>query len=178
MINGKTVLVLTEYVDGKPMSRVIEGRESFLVDMPPKSLINYSLLFYGSSLQGAIKGSKMILGNTSMTPLKINGRQGLYWFPSISPQNPDCVWLSLIHIVDSEAFNDNSTKVIMAYGHTIIIEMKKARFLAKYQRTHYLKSVIEDRAKGRISFYLEPKKGLELRKGKGKLNYSIDLLEE
>ena len=47
----------------------------------PTDLIDANLKYYGSSLKGASDGASMILGGKNMTPIIVNEKRGIYWFP-------------------------------------------------------------------------------------------------
>lgn len=174
VINPKTVLIAAEFDQkGCLYSRVIEGKKTFIVAMRPKALIDYSLHYYCSSLKGAMDGSRSILGNISMQPIMINAQLDICWFPCFSPDRTDCVWFSLTHVVNSEKLSLRQTKVNLNFGHTIILDMKRERFENKRQRASQLRYISSERTKRPATFYLEPKKGIQLIKENGNINFNL-----
>lgn len=158
LINKETVYIFGEFdKDGQLCSRVIHGYTAYSVKLSSQRLIDESLKKFGSSLRGSLDGSKEILGNKNMRPIVINAYLGIYLFPSKSPSKPDCVWFSLIHVLNTESISRNKTKVYLSYGHTIMIDMKESTFNRKLNRTLELRRVVSENMKIPITFYFEPK---------------------
>jgi competence protein ComK len=146
LIKPNTVLVAAERSQkGRIYSRVIEGKKTFLVAMSPKTIMDYSLHYYCSSLPGAIEGARSILGNISMPPILISSRLDICWFPCVSAERNDCIWFSLSHVQKTEKLNTKQTKVSLNYGHSIVLDMKRSRFELKRQRASQLSYISSER---------------------------------
>lgn len=164
VINPNTVLITAE-IDkkGNFYSKVIEGKKTFIVAMRPKALMDYSLHYYCSSLQGAIDGSRSILGNISMPPILISSQLDLCWFPCVSPERADCIWFSLTHVQITEKISSKQTNVYLNFGHSLVLDMKRSRFEFKRQRASQLRYISSERAKKPATFFLESKKKIHLK---------------
>lgn len=148
VLNYDTVLFYPYYDDfGKLMTVVIGNSEPFLVDMPPSALIDYNLKYYGSSLQGATDGSKMVLGQTHVNPVVLNQMVGLYWFPSKSSSREDCVWFALHHVKDYEGLKKGHTNVEFTDESSLELDISFYSFEKKVQRAYQLKGKVEGRTK-------------------------------
>lgn len=148
ILNYDTVLFYPYYDDfGKLLTVVIGNQEPFLVDMSPSSLMDYNLKYYGSSLQGATDGAKMILGKTHVNPVVINEKYDLYWFPSKSSSRDDCVWFALHHVKDYEGIQKGYTKVEFTDESSFTLDISKYSFDKKVQRAYQLKGKVEGRTK-------------------------------
>lgn len=143
---------------GHLYSKVTEGGEEFIVTMSPKGLINSSLLYYCSSLKGAIDGSRSILGNISMLPIMINPELDIFLFPSCSPNRPDCIWMSLYHVQRSEKSKPHQTRVDLSFGHSIVIDMKRSRFELKKQRAMQLRYINSERSEKIAKYVMDGQK--------------------
>ncbi|HAQ06384.1 MAG TPA: hypothetical protein DCR24_02190 [Bacillus bacterium] len=173
-INEKTVLVTGEYDEsGRLCTRVIEGEESFLVNMKPLQVINNTLLMNGSNFRGARESSKKILGKSHMCPIKINCNLGIWVFPTKSYINDFCVWFSLMHVKRTKARGVKRTEVVLSYDHTFFIEMKESSFNQKRQKALDLREAILKNSESPLTFYVEPKKGLSIREDEGVNRYRI-----
>ena len=157
-INKEMVYCQGEFDEnGQLCSRVFRGPVSFSIKMSPQKFIDESLKKYGSSLRGALDGSKDILGKKNMRPIVINAYLGIYLFPSKSPSKPDCVWFSLFHVVNTESISRNKTKVFLSYGHSVVVEMKESNFNRRLNTTLELRRTVSENMNIPITFYLEPK---------------------
>jgi competence protein ComK len=179
VINQDTVFMIGEIdQEEQPYSIVVEGNQTFLVNMSPVSVIDHSLQYYCSSLKGAWEGSRSILGNISMLPIIIYSPLDIFWFPCYSPYRSDCIWFSHNHVINSEKIDQKKTKVNLNFGHSIVLEMRKERFETKWQRASQLRYISNERTKKVATFYFEPKKGFNMVKQPGKTNYDINFYKK
>ena len=174
VMNYNTVLFLprtNEY--GELYTFVLDKTSSFDVQLGPTDLIDFNLKYYGSSLKGAREGAIMILGGGKMSPVMINEKLDLYWFPSKSPAKEDCIWFALHHIKETIKLPNIRTKVIMSDGNIIIVEMSKESFDKKIQKAYNLKGKIEARTKIIPMHVSEVKGAYVISKAEKGLNFEI-----
>ncbi|MBT2734597.1 competence protein ComK [Bacillus sp. ISL-7] len=107
--------------------------------MTPVQLIDKCLLQYGSSLNGAIKSSKEVLGVMYMYPIKISSALDIWLFPSKSYKKSNCVCFVLNHIEDTLPQSVQQTEVFLRYGHKITIKMKESTFQTKRRNAEKLR---------------------------------------
>ncbi|MEH7335336.1 competence protein ComK [Neobacillus drentensis] len=178
-IEKKVILIMGEFDQyGKPCSRIMAGKTTFLVDKTPLHLLDDTLQYIGFDLRGAIIGAKSILNKTMKCPIMVNPYQGICLFPSKSPHKIDCIWFDPEHIINTKA-TGNKTEVELSNGHFIIVDTKFAPFNEKLQTAKYLKRLTIERGThpSPILYYLEPPKRHQLLKEKsGKYNFEV--LEE
>lgn len=173
LINEKTVLLMGEYYrNGALYTKVLHDKEIFLVAMSPTQLIDQSLLRYGSSLDGALKSSKNILGEIKMYPIKINASLDIWLFPTKSLKSHHNVWFVLNQINDMEPIGSGKTIVLLKYGHSIEIKMKVSAFRNKRQNAKILRERITNNTKGSINFLLFPREGYEIKEDEGTNKYT------
>lgn len=160
LINEKTVLLTGEYdCNGKLITRVIDGEETFLVDLTPSQVIDANLLLVGSNLRGSLHSSKNLLGQLYMYPLTINSRLGIYLLPTKSLKKRNCVWFSLIHIKNIQSLGIRKTKVYTSYGHIVEIDMRKSAFINRVQIAKDLRELIIKNSSSPLMYYFESQKG-------------------
>ena len=173
-INEETVLLTGEYDEnGRLCTRVIEGEQTFLVNLKPLQVINNTLLLLGSDFRGSRASSKKILGETNMYPIKINCHLGIWLFPTKSYINDYCVWFSLMHVKKTKARGVRRTEVFLSYNHTFIIDMKESSFNLKRQKAEDLRESMLKNSRSPLTFYLEPKKGFCISEDDGVNGYKI-----
>ncbi|MBW8351897.1 competence protein ComK [Bacillus sp. IITD106] len=148
------ILVKTGYF----YSIVLEGKQVFLVKLSPVEIIENSLIYYGSDLNAAKKASKAALGNIDMPPIKISGTLGIYWFPTMSPTSKKCIWFSLNHIKDTIPLGNSKSRIVLAFNHTITVNISKSVFKNGEYLTKDLKNIYEKRTDPTITFTYDPQK--------------------
>lgn len=157
ILNPNSMAVSPEYDgNGKLCSRVSEVNDSFLIDRTPKQLINDTLNFFASTLEGAIVGSKSILGNYNMIPIVISEALDMYWLPTHSPYIDQCMWFALAHIGDVEPLPNLHSKVVFKNGHTLKAHITKRTLEARVNWTAKLKVIMDERTKVKKSFIYVP----------------------
>jgi competence protein ComK len=143
MINEKTILLTGEFDEfGKLCTRIIEGEDSFLLNISPVEQIDHTLLNSGSSFKGALESSRFILGPIKMHPIKINESKEIWLVPTKSFKKKSCVWFNLKHVIGTKAHGVSKTEVFMSYGHTFIINMKESAFNNRLQKAQQLRECI------------------------------------
>ncbi|MCR2823803.1 competence protein ComK [Lederbergia panacisoli] len=164
IINRFTIALMGVYVkNGYFYSSVLEGEKVFLVKLSPIEIIENSLIHYGGGdFNGAKKATRAAIGNYDMPPIKISGSLGIYWFPSKSPTNKDCIWFSLNNIKDSIPVEHNKTKILLQFGHTITLTIRKSVFKTRKYRTRDLKDTIEKRTDPTLIYTYDPYKNTDI----------------
>ena len=142
---------------GRLYTEILEKDHLFLVGMSPTDLMDANLNYYGSSLKGASDGASMILDGVSVTPILVNERRDIYWFPSKSPSKEDCVWFALHHIKHYHSLGERKTMVTFNNGCTIDIGISYNSFDMKVKQTYKLKKKMDERTNERPSRIAESK---------------------
>lgn len=88
-------------------TEVIENDNTFIINKTPIQILKESCEYYGSSLEGRIKGSKTLLGMCYKLPIIIESSNEIIFFPTMSPYNEDCSWISVKNIKDYKAVDNN-----------------------------------------------------------------------
>lgn len=161
LLNVNSMVLLPEIgTNGRLYSRVYETNGTYVVSISPKKLLNYTLMYFSSNLEGATAGAQSILGNKNMLPLVICKSLNMYWFPTASPDNPTCMWFSLSHIKKVERITDFRSKVHLVNGVTIEVPMNASRFMMKMDRAATLKMKYEERTRRQALIYYHDKEKL------------------
>lgn len=161
VIRRDTMAILPEFSSGGLYSKVMEGDQTFCVDISPYNLMNYSLLHYCSDLKGAMRGTKTILGKVNIPPVRINGNPDMYWLPHKSPYQADCVWIALHHIRDLDYYSKNQTRVILTHGHSIILDISLKQLQSRITAAEQLQFKMEKNMNRTRTFLFDPEKGIQ-----------------
>ncbi|SFC80469.1 competence protein ComK [Bacillus sp. OV322] len=174
VINEDTILIASHFDSlSNWYSKVMEGKHIFYVAMPPYRIVEESIIYYGSSMSGAIKSSHSILGNIKMSPIPINLKQDIYWFPSVSMKRDDCVWLAHHHIDEVNKLSPKRTLILLKYGHSVILDVKEQTIKERVSRTAHLQYYLNKRSREKYSFLFEPQQGFHFVKEAGEVNYTV-----
>jgi competence protein ComK len=91
VINRDTLAILP---NGKGKSLVYDGLEVYEVNMSPTLLIKRNCLLNGSSYEGRLKSSDYLINCKYKTPILVNDKHNLIFFPTNSTRLQTCSWIS------------------------------------------------------------------------------------
>ena len=106
-------------------SKVIETHGEIIVNKTPMEIIEDSCLYFGSSYDGRHTATKYLLGISYKSPIIIEESRNIIFFPTNSPRQYNCCWISLRNIIDykrkynySIIYFDNGKNIILniSYG--------------------------------------------------------------
>ena len=140
-INKETCAVLSI---NEGVTKIIEENGEYFINQSTYEIMENSCQYYGSSCDGRIKGTKMILGSNYKVPIIIEETNEIIFFPTESPSSINCSWLSLNNIKSYER-SDGFTKVIFISGKEIILKISIASFENQLLRANRLGSLIKKR---------------------------------
>lgn len=145
-VNPLTMAVISEIGKaGEKTTRVMEEELELTIDTNPLQIIQKSCKFFGVSLKGRQEGTAAVCGITYKAPITIDPSIGLYFFPTHSPTNPDCSWLSHSHIEKLEPVENKATEVIFKNGKRITINVSYGSIMNQVQRTAQYRYLMETR---------------------------------
>ena len=175
IMNYETIMFYPEYDEyGNLHTRIFENHTIHQVAVSPTDLIDANLKYYGSSLKGAREGASMILGGIKKPPIVVNAIRGIYWFPSKSPSNRDCVWLALHQIKDYKKIDGGKTLVTFYNDSTFKLDVSYYSFDKKVKEAYKLKGKIEERT-NEIPFRVAETKAIfHFNKDDHNLNYCFN----
>ena len=104
-INNDTLAIIPF---GDKKSIVYEKNDVFLINTKPNKIMDESCKYYGSSLEGRLRGTDKLIGITYKAPIIIEEGKPLVFFPTTSPRLKKCAWISLNNI--SKYYYDDSKK--------------------------------------------------------------------
>jgi competence protein ComK len=159
--------------NGNLHTRIFDNHSVYQVDVCPSELIDTNLKYYGSSLKGARDGASMILGGRNMTPIVVNAKGGIYWFPSKSPSSRDCIWFALHQIKHYEKISDGKTLVTFYNESTFKLEVSYYSFDKRVKEAYKLKCKIDERTNEIPVRVAEIKAKFHFNKNNHNLNYGV-----
>ena len=140
-INKDTCAIVSVNDD---ITKVLESDDEYLVNKSSFEVMEDSCEYYGSSCEGRIKGTKMILGSNYKVPIIIEETNEIIFFPTEAAKNSNCIWLSLNNIKSYER-NNGFTKVTFNSGKELLIKMSLSSFETQLLRANRLGSIIRKR---------------------------------
>ena len=100
-------------------TEVIEENNTFTINKPITQILKESCEYYGSSLEGRIQGSKTLLGMCYKLPIIIESSSEIIFFPTMSPFNERCSWLSIKHIKEYKVLLSFCCSILNFLGNQV-----------------------------------------------------------
>ncbi len=140
-INKDTVALIPK--DDKK-TIVYEVDNSFVVNKSPLKIMESSCEYFGSSLEGRQTGTSSLVGFTHKVPVIVEESFGLIFFPTLSPRNNECSWISYEHVFKPDKFKDK-TIVELKNGKKILVDVSTAIIDNQLYRCSRLKETLNVR---------------------------------
>lgn len=126
------------------VSKIIENNNEYFLAKKCFEVMEDSCAYYGSSFDGRLKGTKMMLGSNYKLPIIIEETNDIIFFPTCGTNNEKCSWISLNQVEKYEA-QKGYTKVTFFGGKSIIIKMSCSSFELQLLRASRLQSLLAKR---------------------------------
>lgn len=123
---------------------VYEVDKSFVVNKSPLKIEEESCEYFGSSLEGRQVGTSKLVGFTHKVPVIIEESFNIIFFPTLSPKNEECSWISYSHVFKPDKFKDK-TIVELKNGKKILLNVSSAIIDNQLYRCSRLKDMLEVR---------------------------------
>lgn len=140
-INDETLAVLPF---DKGNTRVIEKSDEYVVADTPYEVMEHSCVYFGSSFEGRMLGTKDILGSIYKAPVVVEESQNLIFFPTEAVQSENVSWISYNNISNVEKCGKQS-KIIFNNGSFIIVNCPYFSIKNQIFRCNMLESISNNR---------------------------------
>lgn len=107
LITAKTKAIMNKE-SGYYRTLILEGREQRRSTYTCEEILNESCITYGADIVGRRKAAERYLKSSIKLPLSVHPAAGIYFFPTSSIQNKDCVWLAYHHIEEIKERDDKA----------------------------------------------------------------------
>lgn len=140
-VNKDTVALVPK---DKNQTIVYEVDKTIVVNKPPLSIMEDSCEYFGSTLEGRQTGTSKMIGYTHKVPIVVEESFGLIFFPTHSPKNQDCSWISYQHIYKPSKYEDKSI-LELKNGKKLMVDVSSASLENQLYRASRLKDTISTR---------------------------------
>ena len=141
-INDETLAIIPDDIWN---SIVVEDNCDYEVSRKPIDIVDYSCKYFGSSYHGRKVGSKDVLNSSYKLPIVVEDTTNLVFFPTTSPLDEDCSWISLKNIKEYRRIDDLNTEVEFKNGKIITVGISYNSFNNQVLRASRLESILRNR---------------------------------
>ncbi|WP_080874099.1 competence protein ComK [Oceanobacillus timonensis] len=133
--------------DGRTVTRVLEDDTEYVLQGKPTKVIEYACAYFGSDLKGRQNGIKSVSGFYYKTPIPIDPRNRMYFFPTKSPLQSSCCWISHTHIDNSRKIDKTCTEILFKNGRKISLDVSHGTIINQIQRTAHIRYLMDERGR-------------------------------
>ena len=141
-INEETLAIMPDDVWS---SMVLEDDFKYEVNKTPLEILDYSCKHFGSSYPGRKDGSKDILNSSYKLPILVEDTRNIIFFPTSSPLDDSCTWISLGNIKDYRKVGKNKTEILFKNNKVMTVDVSYYSFNNQVMRASRLESIIRNR---------------------------------
>ena len=128
----------------KEKTKIIEKEKSYIIDSNIMKIINNSCTSFGSSYKGRFDSTKKLIGVSYKAPIIIEESNGIIYFPTTSPKQDNCCWLSLNHIKNYYKEN-NYIYIVFDTEFSMKLELSLNSFNNQYLNALKLYNLIKNK---------------------------------
>ena len=141
-INSETCAILPVDI---ATSKIVENSSDYVVNDSSLAVLEHSCEYFGSSYDGRKVGSKDVLNSSYKLPIVVEDTRNLVFFPTTSPLDEDCSWISLKNIKEYRRIDDLNTEVEFKNGKIITVGISYNSFNNQVLRASRLESILRNR---------------------------------
>lgn len=148
IISEKTLAVIGI---SKEVSKVVEENDTFLVEKCWQEILNDSCLYYSSSFQGRVEGSKIILHRDYKVPIIVQEYGSLIFLPVGNQTDFTCSWVSLKKI-ENYAILSKEIRLFFKGNKDLFIASGKSAFESQLLMAYTLEKILNSRYKNLVKY--------------------------
>ncbi|WP_050632358.1 competence protein ComK [Bacillus andreraoultii] len=143
VLDASFMAIIPVQYGSKLYSKVIRMEGEEVVPFTPLEIIKKGCKFYASSYNGRKEGTKELIGVTHKAPIVIDPIQNIYFFPTASPKQHHCLWISYSHVSTFKRLDRYHTEVVFITGESIEVPISYLSFEKQMLRTALLRTKID-----------------------------------
>jgi len=102
---------------------VYEDDNNYCINKKSSKIVDDSCKYFGSSLSGRQDGTKNLIGTSIKAPIIIEDSKNIIFFPTSSPRNELCNWISFNNLIKYEKIKHGYTKLYFSNGFEYDIDV-------------------------------------------------------
>lgn len=144
-INSWTMFIEPVEYGSKLFSRVAEVDCEYLSPVKPIDIIKTSCSYFGVDYESRKKGTRQLIGYNRKIPIAIEPANRLFFFPTLSPASPGCIWISHEHVENYVRMGPQQTQIIFRNKQSHLFPVPYGTIEGQMLRTSLLKTKLLQR---------------------------------
>ncbi|MEH7343551.1 competence protein ComK [Bacillus sp. JJ1532] len=144
-INPDTMIIMPLTYGSKVYSQIWELEDEYVSPFKPIDIIKKGCISFGSSYEGRKEATKQLTGITHKAPITVDSTNSIYFFPTTSPTNSQCIWISQEHVLLHRREDAANTKILFNNKRTLTLPVSYNSINNQILRTALLKTTLSRR---------------------------------
>jgi len=144
-INTCTMFIKPVDYGVKVYSQIFEEEGEFLSPFKPLDIIKKSCDYFGCDYESRKKGTRQLIGITHKIPIAIEPTNRLFFFPTTSANNQECIWISHDHVDSHRRVGEQETLITFRNKQSHIFYVPYSTIDNQLLRTSFLRTKLMQR---------------------------------
>ncbi|HWJ79386.1 MAG TPA: competence protein ComK [Niallia sp.] len=144
-------------------SKIYQGKEIYICKLSPLMIIKRSCDFFCCSYESRREGTRKLMNYNHKLPIIIDNGN-IYYFPTHSPNNAECAWISFHNILEVKETEGSEIIIIFKNLTEIVVNVSLHTINNQIVRTNALKTVQQHNIEASRNPKLIYKEGSDRRK--------------
>jgi competence protein ComK len=155
-VNSCTMFLEPVEYGSKIYSHAVEIEDDFLTPFKPLDIIKRSCEYFGSDYESRKRGTRQLIGYKRKVPIAIEPTNHIFFFPTHSPDSPECIWIAYDHVENYRRVSAQQTMVTFQNKQSRLFPVSYMTIEGQMLRTALLKTKLLQRIESneRKLFYL------------------------
>jgi len=162
--NSCTAFVRPIEYGSKIFSQIFELEDQYLSPFKPLDIMKKSCNYFGVDYESRRRGTSQLIGYTRKLPIAVEPNNHIFFFPTASPNHPECIWISYEHVENFRRIGSKQTQITFRNNQSYIFPVSYGTIEGQILRTALLKNKLLQRIEGenrRLYFWTNGKNALK-----------------
>lgn len=147
-VNSCTMFLKPVEYGSKIYSQVYELEDDFLSPFKPLEIVKKSCDYFGVDYESRKRGTKQLIGYSRKIPIVIEPTNRIFFFPTTSPDRPECIWISHEHVENYRRIAPHQTLITFQNKQSHLFSVSFSTIEGQMLRTAFLKTKLLQRIEG------------------------------
>lgn len=152
-INPLTMAICPVNYGSKLYSKILEIDDEYISPLTPLQIIKEACGYFGVPYKGRKDGTKQMIGASRKIPIAISPPNSMYFFPTTSPDKPECIWVNYQHVNKYVKSAKDATLVLFSNNKSYEIPISRGSFNNQMAQTDTLRRTYSQRIEAMNHIY-------------------------
>lgn len=144
-INPLTMAIFPINYGSKVYSKILEFDDEYISPSTPLQIIKEACGYFGVPYKGRKDGTKQMIGASRKIPIAISPTNSMYFFPTTSPDRPECIWVNYQHVNNYVKSSKDATLVLFSNNQSLEVPISRGSFNNQMAQTDTLRRTYSQR---------------------------------